>query len=46
MVECAYSGKKISFITGWECHRCNKEFCYEYRLPENHECTGPYKRFS
>lgn len=37
MATCEYCGEHIQQLP-FKCHRCNKTFCTEHRLPENHNC--------
>jgi hypothetical protein len=39
MVKCNYCGKVINGLP-WTCRRCEKTFCGEHRLPENHKCEN------
>ena len=36
---CEYCGKPINGLP-FKCKFCSKSFCYEDRLPEDHNCTG------
>ena len=39
MTRCAYCHEKIKSLP-FHCKRCNKFFCDEHRLPEDHKCAG------
>jgi len=32
--------EKIRETNKYHCHRCDKYFCYDHRLPEDHNCPG------
>jgi predicted RNA-binding Zn-ribbon protein involved in translation (DUF1610 family) len=38
MKKCELCGKEVQFI--FRCKYCQKTFCSEHRLPENHSCTA------
>ena len=40
---CNFCKKKINSITGFFCKYCQKWFCADHRLPENHKCKGKLK---
>jgi len=38
MPECSYCGKED--MLPYKCSYCEKSFCSQHRLPENHECEA------
>lgn len=43
MVKCEYCGKEV--VLPFRCPYCKKYFCYEHRLPENHDCKELKSKF-
>lgn len=41
MVECEHCGKDT--YMPFRCNYCERYYCSEHRLPENHNCQGPYQ---
>jgi len=42
MGKCDFCGKEVTLP--FTCRYCGGSFCGEHRLPENHHCTGSYKK--